>query len=55
MRKEWKTKRIDADALEKFLNLLEQEGKNVHSTTMDQANGEWVVVYWVEDTQLLSD
>jgi len=53
--REWKKRNIDKDELENFLNSLERKGNKVQSVTMDQATGDFVVIYHVEDTQLLSD
>jgi hypothetical protein len=53
--KKWKKQNIDKDELENFLNSLEQEGSKVQSVTLDQATGDFVVIYWVEDAQLFSD
>ncbi len=54
--KTWKTERVKSrDILEELLNSLELGDFTIHSVTMDQANGEYVVIYWTEETQLLNE
>jgi hypothetical protein len=54
--KKWKTERVkDRGLLEDLLNSLELGDYTIHSVTMDQANGEYVVIYWSEETQTLNE
>jgi hypothetical protein len=53
--KTWKKEKVKDENLEKFLNSLEAEGSKVQSVTMDQATGDFVVIYHKEDIQMFND